>query len=464
MLAARTIACLLLLLALGGCAPKVPGGTEGAGETDDSASETGTPTGGVTTAPVEPPLDCERPVEWNRRFGGPTSDTVQGLAVDPAGNIFLGLDLRNLDASAPVQFDDFTIVPGQLSNIVFVKLSPAGEVLWARQYGGPADEYLWTFAGCGDGVVFHAGADPGTLDLGDGPLPHENVFAALDGAGDPRWSRSVPVAGDTWLLVTDMACDAAMNVVFTGSRDGDGDLGGGLSQGPEGYVARFDAAGKFLWSRDLGDPDARGFGVAHTPNGDVVVVAHLGNAPLDEDVLLARFDGAGTELWRRGFGPTGYPWSVAVDGAGRIAFSGIFRGDLTLGDDTYTSLSQDLPEDVYGSLYDGFLAQTDANGELLWSLHVASKFEDDIDGLAFDDADVLMTRGIADDLFVLRAFAGPQQTWSWCSPKLYQVRTALSGDDAIVLAPWGYEGDLDLGAGLMPGLGGSDVVVAKLRR
>lgn len=452
-----------------GCAPKVPGGTDSA----DAAGETGgtasSPTGGMTTAsPIDPQFACERPVEWSRRFGGLTNDTVQGLAVDAAGNIFLGLDLRNLSGeTAGVQFGDFTIVPGELSDIVFVKLSPDGEALWARQFGGPGEQYLSAFAGCGDGVVFHAGADPGTLDLGGGPLQHENVFAALDGDGKPRWSRSVPAAGDTWLLVTEMVCDAATKVAFTGSRSGDVDLGGGLEQGSNGFVARFDAAGSFLWSHDLGDPQGRGYGITLAPNGDIAVVATMSSDPLGAPILLARFDTAGNELWRRGFGAPqqlGGPRSIAIDNAGRIAFGGTFRGTLTLGVDNYESLSQEVSEDI-GTLFDGFLAQTDPDGELEWSLHLASTFVDEVGELEFDGKDILLTSGQADDLFVLRAFVGPKQIWSWCSPKFsYQVRTARFGDDAIILAPWSYEGDLDLGAGLMPSFGDSDIVVAKLRR
>lgn len=457
---------LALLVPVVACQPN--GGVETVGETMDHEM---TP----TFPPVEPPADCERAVEWSVRFGGPTSDTVKGFAVDPAGNIYLGLDLRNLiDASAPVKFGDFEVVPGQYSNIVIVKLTTEGEVAWVRDFVGPGDQYLWTLAPCGDGVVFQGSADPGTLDLGKGVLQESDFFASLDGAGDLRWTRAIPKGpGDPWLFVADMACDAGMNLAMTGNYSGVVDLGSGPTNGPDGFVARFDAAGMLLWSRGFGDQESSGVGVAYTPAGDIVVAAHfartieLGGVPLDAtegNILLAEFDGTGEHVWSRTLGPSGFAGGVAVDSAGRIAVGGIFLDTLKLGSQTYTNIFPNADEEVYGTVFDGFLALTGPDGELQWSLHLASMLQDDIDRLAFDADDTLITSGHADKKFLLRAFVGPMPDWSWCTPKLFQVHAGLSGNDSVIIAPWGVEGDLDLGAGLMPGAGDSDVVVAKIRR
>ena len=55
----------------------------------------------------------------------------------------------------------------------------------------------------------------------------------------------------------------------------------------DGFIARLDTHGAHLWSRDLGDPESRGFGIAMTPSGDIVVTASfegtvdLGGGPFD---------------------------------------------------------------------------------------------------------------------------------------------------------------------------------------
>ncbi len=447
----RSPVAIVLAVAVA-CAPKPGAETLDGGSTSGEATggDTGEPTGGPTDGWV-PPLDCENPGEWSRKFGGPTNDTVQGLAVDAAGNIYVGLDLRNLGESAPVQFGGFEIVPGELSNIVVLKLSSCGEVLWAKQFGGPGDQYMWTLTACGDGVVFQAEAEPGTLDLGDGPISERVFFAALDGAGGLRWTHPVPTSSpEAWLLVADMVCDAEGRLAMTGSHEyGSVDLGGGPLDKDDGFVARFAADGTFLWSRDFGSP-SRGFGVAYTPTGDVVVTADvddtvdLGGGPLGPDaggVLLAKLDGTGAHVWSERLGGSGIngPSALAVDSQGRITVGGVFIDEISLGDQTYTNVFPESVPEVDGTLRDGFLVTTDPDGVLQWSLHLGSMYDDDVTQLAYDKNDVLIVSGLVDSVFAVRAFVDAQPTWKWSASGLYQVYAELSGDDAVVLMPWiGY--------------------------
>lgn len=470
---ARTHLLPLALAVTAACAPK--GDASTGGESEGTSNGPAESTGEPTTGHLE--LDCERPVDWSVRFGGPTSDTLQGLAVDPVGNIYVGLDLHNLGEGAPVHFGDFKIVPGELSELVLVKLTTDGEVVWVRHFGGPGDQYLEKLSLCGDGIVIKGRAEPGSLDLGGGPLAEGEFLGSLDGMGKHRWSRSVPTGDpDAYVLVADMACDAAENLVMTGSHRGSVDLGGGPlipADLFDGFVARFNSTGEHVWSRDFGDRESRGVGITYTPTGNIALVISfdgtldLGGGPASAaqgDVLLSRLDADGNHVWSTALGPSGLAAAVAVDSKGQVAVGGIFPDTMKLGAETYMNAFPDADEAIYGTLYDGFLALTDPNGSLQWSLHLDSKFEDDVYWLAFDAHDVLMTSGIAEKMFMLRAFAGPKLIWSWCTPELFQVEAALSPDDTVIVAPSNVVGEIDLGAGLLPGYGQSDVVIAKVRR
>lgn len=112
--------------------------------------------------------------------------------------------------------------------------------------------------------------------------------------------------------------------------------------------------------------------------------------------------------------------------------------------------------------FDGFVARADPAGSLLWALHIGSDRDDEVAEVHFDDADRMVVGGLVDDAFTVQVFDGTEVAWSWCSSDLYQVYSAPSGD-AVILAPWVVEKDLDLGAGVLPGFGGSDIVVAKIR-
>jgi hypothetical protein len=68
---------------------------------------------------------------WSKRFGGGGGDTAVSVAVDSANNIvFCG------GFSGSVNFGGISLSLGSYGGIFLVKVTPAGDCLWANQYGG----------------------------------------------------------------------------------------------------------------------------------------------------------------------------------------------------------------------------------------------------------------------------------------------------------------------------------------
>ncbi|MFY0532274.1 hypothetical protein [Nannocystis pusilla] len=157
---------LLISSLLAACGPGGPADTEGAssegppttttegptteGPTTEGPTTTSTTTTSTTTSEEttidEPPASaaCERlagpadgAVDWYLRCGGLQHEYLGGVATDAAGNIYLGAETRVLEGSQALQIGEFEVTPGELSDILLIKLSSEGVPEWVRQFGGP---------------------------------------------------------------------------------------------------------------------------------------------------------------------------------------------------------------------------------------------------------------------------------------------------------------------------------------
>lgn len=457
-------------------------GTSDDGTTDDGTTE-GTTDDGTTEGPLA--AGCERvdgdgEVEWALRCGGLTGENVNGVAVDAAGGIYVGIDLRSLEPAVPIQFGAFEVVPGELSDMLIVKLDPAGEVAWVKHFTGPEDQYLGGLWGCGDGVVITGQAPAGTLDLGGGVLPESDFIAVLDGDGEHRWSRSVPIlVEDGHVTISEVACDASGGAALTGQYRGGIDLGGGpiTTELYDGFVARFDETGALLWSRGFGSADnfsPFGRGVAFTPSGEIAVIGSfdgtvdLGTGPLKasegDDVVVALLAADGTPMWATQIGPDGlqYGAAIAVDAAGQIAVGGTFLGEITLGADSYVNTFPDANEEIDGTLYDGFIAFLDGAGAPSSSLQVGSKLDDQVYHLEFDAGGALVLTGFTDEAFTVRAHVDGEPGWQWSTTALLYGESALTDGAVIVAGSVGQA--VEIGGGVLAPHGDVDMLVAKVRR
>ncbi|PCC74928.1 hypothetical protein SAMN02745121_08416 [Nannocystis exedens] len=496
----------ILVSLLAACGPKDPADTESGSEGEATSTTTGpttdaptttapttttttTTTEGTTTAGEttdEPPeaVPCEHvagpadgAVDWYLRCGGPQNEFLNGVGTDADGNIYLGIDLRVLDVSAPLRIGEFEVTPGELSDILLIKLSSTGEPLWVRQFGGPLDQTITHLVACGDGLAIMGFAEPGTLDLGGGSLDGAFV-AGFDLDGNHRWSRSLGGAS----LVT-ATCDAGGTLAVSGLFEGAVDFGGGPVEPPPStaaFVAKYDAAGGFQWVQPFistGDGSARVMSLAFTPAGELVLAGsftgtvELGGGPLTtdfwDDMLVAKFGADGGHLWSQQLGGDGlqYAMAIAVDASGELALGGMFFDQLEIGADSYTNVFPDQIPEIDGTLYDAVLARLDPAGAVLSSQHLGAMLDDSIDDLSFDATDSLLVAGVADSQVALRAFSGEEQTWAWTTDQLPEyTRSARSGEDAVVLGSSPMAGEVDLGAGPTTDHGGWDFVVARIRR
>ncbi len=236
-------------------------------------------------------LDAQGGVTWIRQLGTAQYDEARAGCASGAHHFVAGV--TNGDFAAP----------NAGSNDVWIaKLDAAGSVLWRRQFGSSELDLVSALVDDGAGGVFLVGA------TNDGDLAGliggwDAWIARVDGAGVTLWIQQFGT------FSTDSPAGATSDGVgglfVAGTTEGDFTGTASYFGGADAWIARFDAQGQRLWSKQLGafeedtvaaccrDGEGGAFVIGST---DGVV---FGSSAGLRDTWSARFDAAGAQVWVR---------------------------------------------------------------------------------------------------------------------------------------------------------------------
>jgi len=361
---------------------------------------------------------------WVRQFGTADSDAASGVAVDGEGNVI-------------VVGDTWGTFPGQNNSgetdAYVRKVSPAGSVVWTRQFGSSDSEQGKAVAVDGAGNIIVVGITDGALP-GQGSLGRMDAFIRkLSPAGAELWTRQF--GSKNWDEASSVAVDAAGDIIVAGYSEVPDEatvaeeLAGGivLSLAPIGvgdaFVRKFSSAGVELWARQFGLPGGdEALAVAVDGGGNIIVAGAVGfgynvidvalpgqAAAGGADAFVRKYSRDGTVLWTDQFGSRFDDWAydVIVDGAGDIIVAGYTEGTLS-------------GQKASGA-GDAFVRKLNAAGAELWMHQFGSADSDQASGVAVDSEGNIFLAG---------------DTWGTLAGQV-----ASGSDDAFVqkLSPAGVE-------------------------
>ncbi len=258
---------------------------------------------------------------WLRQTGTPLFDDTLGVAVDGIGNAYLVGDTNgNLGGTNAGNTDVFVS-----------KYNESGVPLWTRQIGTVASDFGRNIAVDKAGNAYITGYTAG--NLGGTNVGSVDIFLAkFDASGTQLWIRQVGTSVPD--IAFGVAVDSAGNAYVAGETEGTLD---GTSDGnTDAFLAKYDASGTLLWIRQIGTTEIDGAsGVALDGSGNAYVAgvtqSSLGGPNAgDFDTFLAKLDASGNRLWTRQIGtaPADRAYGVAADGAGNAYVAGGTLGSL----------------------------------------------------------------------------------------------------------------------------------------
>jgi gliding motility-associated-like protein len=216
-------------------------------------------------------LDAEGNFVWAKQIPVLVEFGEIELKVDNSGNVYLASDLRHpadMDPGPGVQM----MKPTGSKDAFLIKLDTDGNLMWARQFGGPGDTAPQANALELDGNnnVILCGEFNNTVDFDPGPglfnltsTAHmQSYIVKLRSNGEFIWAVQFghsPIVYNG-AQITDVKCDRHGNIYTTGGFKGTCDFDPGTAVFSltgnslrDGFVSKLDPNGRLIWAKRFGN-------------------------------------------------------------------------------------------------------------------------------------------------------------------------------------------------------------------
>lgn len=290
---------------------------------------------------------------WSKSFNAQSAAGGVAIALDAAGNIYVD----GYYATA-IDFGSRQLTATGFNDGFLMKLDPAGNGLWAKDWGPPAANMnaivnASAVAVDASGNAIATGTYyKTTLSLGGATFPSQNkqniFLVKLDPTGAHLSSKGFSTP--SYSTSSAILLDASGDVLITGQFQGTVNFGtGAITSGGDidGFVAAFGPTLTNLWTRHLlggAGSGSTGLGLALLGT-DVLLGGQFGGAvdfgggalAASNEVFLARYDRAGNYISARGWGTAvGQNGYVATDPSGNAFLFGAAKGSIDFGQGNLT--------------------------------------------------------------------------------------------------------------------------------
>ncbi len=282
--------------------------------------------------------------QWAKHFGDAKDQSGASVAVDAKDNVLLAGTFNGT-----MDFGGGQLTSVGNNDMFLAKLSPGTAHIWSKRFGDSGYQSSTGIAADSAGDVIVAGVFDGSIDLGNGALvsagDSDAFVAKFDGAGNHLWSKRF--GDDKYQSAGSIAVDTVGNVVMTGLFFGTINFGGGIlpsAGNSDIFIAKFDAAGKHIWSKSFGDSNAQIPGDIAVDSANNILLTGRFNGTINfganallsaggKDLFVAKFDASGKHLWSKRYGDNLDQYSAAVNvyDLENVLLAGGLKGTIDFG-------------------------------------------------------------------------------------------------------------------------------------
>jgi hypothetical protein len=353
---------------------------------------------------------------WAKNMGG--NSTNQGTSIAVAnGNVYsVGFfyGTTDFDPGAGV----FNLTSAGNRDIFISKFDASGNFIWAERIGGTLIDNCNDIAIDPLGNILITGSFDGTVDFDPGPgtftmtSVNEDIFVSKFNAnGNLIWAKQM--GGSSTDIGYGIAVDLSGNVYTTGTFffTGDFDPGPGTfsltaNSYFEVFVSKLDAAGNFVWAKQMGGSIAydRGFDIAVDTIKNVYTTGQFsyigdfdpgpGSYSLSSagsyDIFISKLDSLGNFSWAKALNGGGFMSAglgIVTDPAGNVYTTGYFEWtvDFDPGPSTF-SITSTGDKDV-------FVLKLTTAGNFVWAKNMGGGAPDNAFAIDLDSLGNVYTTG-----------------------------------------------------------------------
>lgn len=249
----------------------------------------------------------------------------------------------------------YTYEAATLNDIVTIKYNSQGDTLWARSYNGTAnrnDE--------GTGIYVDAYGNVYVVGFAEfNSKATDVVVLKYSPEGNLLWNLPYAKTSDP-LIDKGLAIAADMNgfiyvTGYTTNYDGKKDI----------FVNKYSSAG-LIWTSELEDGgtglDAEGLSIAVSRSGSIYVAGYITSAASSEDIVVIKYNNAGEKQWMRpvngNVNQSDKAWGIVVDELDNCFITGYITNSVGNAD-CYTAKINYAGTIVWSTTYAGEGNQTD---------------------------------------------------------------------------------------------------------
>jgi hypothetical protein len=273
---------------------------------------------------------------------------------------------------------DPTIGSSNKSDVLILKLDPAGSVSWQKRYGGAGDDEVSSIRHTSDGGYIVA-----AITTSSGAGGADAWLLKLDVGGNVTWQKTYGGAANEWATSIEQTSDGGYIVAaFTFSFGTRGNF----------WVLKLDAGGNVTWQKAYGGAgEDVPRSIQQTSDGGYIVSGRTGSFGAGgADIWVLKLDAGGNVTWQKAyggagndsaysirqtsdggyvaagwtssFGTDGDAWVLKLDAGGNLTYQKTYGGDALEG---ATSIEQTSD---WGFIVGGWTNSFGAGGADFWIL------------------------------------------------------------------------------------------------
>ncbi len=384
--------------------------------------------------------------DWAKQVGGNKADEGKSITVDKDGNVYTTGDYAsNADFDPGIGVFNLNTSPWNYQ--IFVqKLTPNGDLIWAKGFGGSGFDHGEKIRTDVDGNVYVTGWFENTVNF-DGfsktAVGSRDIFLMkLSSSGTVLWVEAF--GGSDYDFASDLVIDDAMNIYLAGIFNLTATFGTQTvtSNGQtDAFVLKMDQARNLKWIKTFGKSSADGaisldvdqnenvyttgyftgtVDFDPSPSNDYNLVSNSSSA----DTYIQKLDSTGNFVWAKSFGAAwdDTPYDIHLDKEGNLYTIGRFglTIDFDPGPGTFfLTGSGDM---------DVFLVKLDTAGQFTWAKRWGASSADYGISVTTDDEGNIYTGGYFFGYVDFDPGIGQRSLWSKGNGDFFLTKLKGNGD------------------------------------